>query len=317
MKITDMLHIIHFPNIHREYHTRSQKDIRTCLRMQIARCIAGMVIFIFFAGCGKSEKCTVFQAAFFSPVMRNLGSDAEKATGMAIVTETGGSKLLCRKISELGRQCDVVVLADAKLFPLMLSRDCSWRIDFAKDRLVLAIGTRAKHTDLAEKDWIKALLMSDVVICRADEKLAPLGQRTLKCWSLAEKMGHPGLAAKLSTRCKKIVEDAEHVSALLKSGDCDYAFLYRSSCVEQDIRYIEINSAINMSSGIDAIVYALSIPDKAEHRIAAERFIQFLLNDEKDILTEAGLSIHQIDFYGPREKYDPFKNCSVYAGENK
>jgi ABC-type molybdate transport system substrate-binding protein len=285
---------------------------------------SGIILFILIAtialslsGCGKSEKLTVFQAAFFSPVMRSIGEDAEKAVGLPIETETGGSKLLCRKISELGRQCDIVILADSKLFPSMLSRKCSWRIDFAKDRLVIAVGARAKHTDVAEKDWVKALLMDDVIIARADEKLAPLGQRTLRCWDLAEKTGHRGLAGKLSDRCKKVVEDAEHVSALLKSGDCDYAFLYRTSCVEQDIRYIEIDSAINMSSGADEIVYALSIPENAEHRAASEKFVRFVLSDENGMFAESGFTTMRARFFGPRDRYELFKSYAVYAGENR
>jgi molybdate/tungstate transport system substrate-binding protein len=105
--------------------------------------------------------------------------------------------------------------------------------------------------------------------------------------------------------------------ALLESGDLDYAFEYESVAKQHGLKYIELGDAIDLSavgqigdSGVSyadfyakasvqtltspdkyskqtgaAIVFGLTIPEKAPNPSAAVEFIKLLLSEEgKDVL---------------------------------
>ena len=165
--------------------------------------IQGLISFVltisasdFFFGDFSGE-LILFYAPFFSPAMSSIKPEMEKSMNTKIVSETAGSQILCRKVSDLGRECDVLILADETLFKSMASSKTSWRIDFAGDEMVIGIGRQAKYTDLAEKNWVQALLKPDTILGRVDESLAPIGFRTILTWNLLEKRGNPGLSGKL------------------------------------------------------------------------------------------------------------------------
>ena len=205
------------------------------------------------SSCGSKgdenvDNVTVFHAASFSPVMNQLGRDLKDDLQIQLRTEPSGSQVVCRKVTELGRECDLMMVADGLLLKQIASSHCNWRIDFAHDEIVLGVGVRAMRVDDAEKNWVSVLKDDDVILGRVDENLAPLGYRTLLVWKLAEKLGNPGLARKLTDKCDKVVDDVSSLAALLTSGDVHYGFLYHSTCINYDIRYISLDKSINLGA---------------------------------------------------------------------
>ena len=286
------------------------------------------------------EDVTVFLAACFAPLIDAVRGRVEREAGLRIRSEISGSQVVCRKVTELGRDCDLMMVADHRLFKIMASSHVSWRIDFARDEVVLGVGSRAKRVDEAETDWVDVLLVGDIHLGRVDENLGPIGYRTLLVWKLKEAMGHPGLMGRLKAKSGKILDHVMHLAALLKAGDLDYGFLYRSTCVEHDIRFIPLDKGINLgSTGMDyasaqvgirthesagepistisgsPIIYSLTVPVSAAHPRQGTALIRALLEKNPAESADFGYQFFGPRFYGSKADYAPFRDLAAYAGE--
>jgi len=287
----------------------------------------------------KPDNLAIFLAPCFSPVIDSVRNPAESQLNLKLITETSGSQVAVRKVTELGRNCDLLMLADKSLFKQIASSHCTWRIDFLNDEIVLGVGIRAKRADDAEKNWVQVLLDDQIKIARVDENLGPIGYRTLLVWKLMEPKGYPGLMEKLKGKSEKPVENVENLAVLLKSGEADYGFAYKTTCINNDIRYITLDKDINLSSyQIDyskaevrfkklksgaeefvsvkgePITYSLSIPLNAQNKPGAVKFVKYILS-KKDEFALSGFTLIKPIFFGNRQDYEPFKDITEYSGD--
>jgi molybdate/tungstate transport system substrate-binding protein len=305
---------------------------------------AAICLLCLAAGCGERRPIRtlrVFHAAGFTPVIEEIRADAERDLGIRMLTESSGSQTVCRKVEELGRQADLLILADSRHVSELLRDSCSWRLDFAADEVALAIGARAPFADEAESAWMDVILRDGVRIGRVDENQAPLGYRALLVLKLEERRsGRAGLAEALNARSAVVADDASRLAPLLKSGELDYAFLYRSICIAMDIRFIELPPEINLGrvdldySGASVTyellgagekrmvtvhgapaVWALTVPDTGADLETALSFIGYLLKERGLLLTLNGFEpLAAPVFHGPAESFEPFKEWAVRAG---
>jgi len=282
-------------------------------------------------GCGERpqvQQLRIFHAAGLTPVLEAVREDCRTRLGIELLTEGSGSQVACRKVSELGRDGDLVMVADAALIGRLLAGHCSWRLEFASDEVVLGVGVRAPNADLAEEDWTQALLAPGVRIGRVDENQGPIGYRALLVWKLREMQGVPGLSEELLARTAMVVDDVGRLTPLLRSGELDYGFVYRSICIAQDVRYVELDPSINLGSP-DAdysaatvtyrklksgapedvvvrgapVTWTLSSPDRYANEPLARRVIEYLLREQADVLALNGFRpIEPARFYGPRDR---------------
>jgi molybdate/tungstate transport system substrate-binding protein len=287
------------------------------------------------------KRVSLFHAAGFTAWVREIRPDAESSLGIVLLCEGGGSQAICRKIEQLGKACDVLMVADPTILPALMPDSVRWRIDFSGDEMVLGVGIRAPRVDDAEEDWIPVLLDQRVALARAREDMGPLGYRTLMVWQLADS-GTLRLRERLVAKTAREVDDASALAALLKSGNADYAFLYRSSCVANDLRYIPLSDAINLgTSGHDysvtsvefpksaggsggerirvtgaPIVFSLTIPATSERKEAAIACVRFFLGERGvDSLRKNGFRPIPPVFFGSDEDYEPFRDIAEKAGE--
>lgn len=300
-----------------------------------------MTLLVLLASCSKAENSlTVFYAPCYSPVMDALRDECEETLDVKLLSEISGSQICCRKVTELGRECDVLMVADSDLLKKIASSRVKWRIDFAHDSVVLGVGIRAKRTDEAEQDWVPVLLDESVRLGRVDENLGPIGYRTLLVWALKEKLGHPGLSSSLKERTAKVVDHVAQLATELKAGSLDYGFLYRTTCLKDDIRFIALDDRINLGSPemdySDAevsfvntqsgkkervtvkgshITYGLTIPTNAPNREKAVEMAGYLLSSRKDVFELKGFTFFKPRFYGSKEDFKPFESFADYAGE--
>ena len=312
--------------------------------------LIGMMVVGLCTGCGGegdrgrvSVDLRIFHAAGLTPVLDAVREDARRGLGLKLVTESSGSQVACRKLSELGRSCDLVMVADAALIVQLLGGVCEWRLDFAHDEMVLGVGLRAPHVSEAEEKWPAVLLRDDVRIGRVDENQGPVGYRALLVWKLQEPLGPAGLYDGLLKKCDKVVDHVTRLTPLLKNGEIDYAFVYRSICIARDIRYVELDRRINLGSGeVDyshaavtydklktgareaitvrgaPVTWALSIPDQAANPEAAARFIRYLLTDKGDVLERNGFRrIEPAEFHGPVAALKPLSAFARHVGDLK
>ena len=282
----------------------------------------------------------VFCAAGFAPVLESVREDCRRELGIDLLMESSGSEVACRKLTELGRPCDLLLLADRDLVSRLLSGYCTWRIDFATDEIVLGVGIRAPGVSEAEKNWASVLLRDDVRLARADENLAPIGYRTLLVWALQERLGNPGLLDRLKKKCRAMVDDVERLAVLLKTGEIDYAFLYRSTCMTHSIRTITLDKRISLAapdedysttsvtftrlkSGArqEVVVkgapcaWTITIPEQCADKKSALQLLRYLVTRKQELLSQSGFTpIAPPNFYGDKAAWQPLAEGIEYSG---
>jgi molybdate/tungstate transport system substrate-binding protein len=257
-----------------------------------------------------ADTLLIFVAASLTkPIQPVLDSFAAR-TGTVVQRESGASLEHVRKITELGRIPDVLLLADDEVFEqLLIPKYASWHAQFARNRLVVAYTPRSKHAnEITRENWTQIVRRPDVQVGRTDPNLAPVGYRTLILFKLAERFyKQPGLASLLLTAApqRNIRPNAAELAALLAAGELDYIYDYESVAESNGFRFIALPDAIDLGDPKRAadyaadsvtvrgssrgstvtfkgqpILYGLSIPKSAPHRVTAERFLAYLTSSD-------------------------------------
>jgi molybdate/tungstate transport system substrate-binding protein len=226
------------------------------------------------------DTAVVYVAASLTNALEPRFDAFAATTGTVVLTESGGSMEHVRKITELGRVPDLIVLADEEVFPRELApRHVTWWATFARNRMVVAYTDKsAGHDSITPENWYRILSRGGVEVGRSDPKLAPVGYRALTVFALAEKSyEQPGLAARLLGNAppRNIRANAADLAALLAAGELDYIYDYESVARAHGFRFIVLPDAVTGPP----VRYALSIPVRAPHPQAGLRLLQFLLSD--------------------------------------
>ena len=264
------------------------------------------------------DTVVVFAAASLTGPMRVALDTFARRTGAVVSEEHGGSLELARRITDLHRIPDAVVLADQEVFPEMLIPGAtSWYAAFARNRMVVAYTDRSRHADeITPANWRSVVLRSDVLLGRTDPALAPAGYRTLLLYRLAERFyREPGIAARLTAKTPPTLlrGNAAELAALLAAGELDYIVDYESLARSQKFKFVQLPPEIDLGdpafarayreasvrvwNGRDTvtrtgapILYGVSVPRAAPHSGAGQRFVEFLLGDDgKSLLRRANV----------------------------
>ena len=265
----------------------------------------------------------VFNAGSMAvPFHRLLQAFGRRHPGIRVSQEHSGSLAAVRKVTELGRVPDVLVLADRTLFGALLEPSLvTWHLTFARNSMVLAVAPGVASRSTPSHDtWPDSLLRSGVRWGFADPTIDPAGYRTLMVFDLAERhYQRMGLAALLLDRADPRYQRPKSVDlvVLLQLGELDYAWLYASVARFHGLPVVELPPAVNLSDRAFAEAYslavvrvpgrsgapgdtvsvagspielALSIPIDAPNPAIAEAFVQFVLSpDGQAILEDTGL----------------------------
>jgi len=278
-------------------------------------------LLLVFTGCGGGSRnnLVIFHAGSLSvPVKRLSEAFEKKNSGVIVLTEGAGSLHSARKITDLGKPCDIMLSADHIVVSTMLIPEyASWNIRFATNEIVIAYRPESAYASLLDEDnWPDILLKDDVIIGRADPDADPCGYRTVFAARLAEDYyGRPGLADSLLGKDMDYIRPKEvDLVALAETGVIDYMFQYRSVAIQHGLSYLELPDEINLSSpdmtelyskvtymipgdapGMrtmvrgDYISYSGTLLDNASQKELAIKFFEFMLSEEgRAIFRECG-----------------------------
>lgn len=276
------------------------------------------VCLIVLACGGKDRQSTtnvdgplvVFNAGSLARPLRAALDTFATRENVRFEQEQAGSLETARKVTELGRIPDVIALADYAIFPqLLVPEHVTWYATFARNRMGLAYSDESRHADSVNaSNWWRIVLRPNVETGHSDPHLDPAGYRALLVMQLAERYyREPGLAARLrravpprNVRPKEI-----DLVALLETGELDYAFQYESVARGAGLEFVAFPDSVSLADMRNSafyaqamvrvvghrpgdsltirgepIVYALSIPRRAEHVRLAEAFVRFLLSED-------------------------------------
>ena len=280
-------------------------------------CFASTVLALAALTCGgvspasRSSELIIFHAGSLAVPFRDVSAAFNrKYPDVVVKAEAAGSRDSARKISDLGRPCDVLGSADYEVVAeLLMPRYVNFNISFATNELAIAYTDKSRLADrIDSNNWYEVLLRDDVSFGRADPNRDPCGYRTMMAFQLAEKhYKKHGLAKRLSQKGgnKYIRPKETDLLALLESGEIDYLFIYRSVIQQHRLKLLRLPDRINLSSPRYSsfykqarasvtgtkpgettelqgapIVYAVTIPRNPPNRKMAEAWVALLLSPE-------------------------------------
>ncbi len=283
--------------------------------------------FLLLTACKPNCKPVVtLAAASLARVLTDLEEQFElEHKDLDLQLEISGSQTACRKVSELHRHADLVLSADHQVIDRLLVKtgNARYTIRFATNEVVLVHMAHSRHTEAITADnWPEILLRPKVRLGLVDPDQAPIGYRTLLVWKLAaleDKDKLAGASADLVTRLRAhvakehIVPHEGELLQLLQTRTIDYAFVYRSSAEEHNLKLITLPDRYNLGAADQVkryaraevtvrlarqerqqitgapVVYGLTIPDKAENPRGGEAAAAFLLGRQgQRILKRSG-----------------------------
>lgn len=247
----------------------------------------------------------------------------------------GGSTKVVKDITELDKHADVLASADYSLIPgLMVPDDAGWYLTFAKNQMVLTYSDKSKYADEINADnWYEILAREDVKWAFSDPNVDPCGYRSPMVIQLAElyygddqifenticcdseititedngtytiDSNNPNPTGSLSIRPKSV-----ELVQMIQVGGLDYAWEYRSVAVQNDLNFVELPEAIDLSSleyaetyasvqedcggGIKIgkpIVYGVTVPMNADNPEIGMEFVKMLVGETgQGIMEEMG-----------------------------
>ena len=134
---------------------------------------------------------TIFHAGSLSVPLEAIEKAFEEAhPGVDIQREGAGSQACARKITDLGKPCDIMASADYKVIDKLLIPDfADWNVRFATNQLVLCYTDSSTDADVVNADnWQEILQKEGIVWGHSDPNLDPCGYRSLMVLQLAEKI---------------------------------------------------------------------------------------------------------------------------------
>jgi molybdate/tungstate transport system substrate-binding protein len=248
-------------------------------------------------------------ASITLPVRAALDSFSAR-TGVKYSLEPGASLEIARRLTELHRRTDVLLLADAEVYPhVLMPAHVRWYGIFARNRIVLAYTKQSRGAaEINAANWRTVITRTAVQVGRADPNTDPSGYRTLLTMQLAEQYYHePGLYGRLLAAAPQRnvrPREADQI-ALLQTHELDYIWTYQNLAENDHLEFVRLPGEIDLGDPGDsavyakastrvlgkrpgdtltmrgaAIVFAFSIPLQAEHPDLGQRFLEYAMSAE-------------------------------------
>ncbi len=234
---------------------------------------------------------TVFAAASLAQPLAALSQAFQDGTGTAVQRELGGSLEHARKITELGRVPDVLMLAEDEVIASLMPVHIDWYARFATTRIVIAYTDRSRYADsLHAENWWRILSRDGVTIGRGDSVIAPVGRHGLTVLRRAETYyAQAGLTARLLANAapRFIRPNAADLAALLQTGEVDYVLDYEAVAKQHGFKYLTLPLDLAVP-----VLYGVAVPKLAPNGRGGRSFVEFMLSsDGRRVLRDAGVEM--------------------------
>jgi molybdate/tungstate transport system substrate-binding protein len=282
-------------------------------RIWIYISVAALSFLFSCSGADGQKRLIVFHAGSLAVPMKQIAEAFEEEhPGTSVYLEAAGSRDCARKITDLGRPCDIMASADYTVIDsLLIPKHADWSVKFAGNEMTIVYHDGSRDAgEIRIDNWYDILLRDDVAYGRSDPDSDPCGYRTVLALKLAERYyGIENLSAELLEKDNEYIRPKEtDLLALLESNAIDYIFLYSSVAEQHGLKYLRLPPEINLRSPAyedlygsvsveisgrspgtvitkrgAPMVYGVTIPKNAPDPDLAIEFVAFLLTASKGL----------------------------------
>jgi len=234
---------------------------------------------------------TIFAAASLARPLAALTDSFQRRASVPSLVELGGSMEQSRKITDLGRVPDVLLLVDDDVITALSPTHLDWYVRFATNKLAVAYTEKSRlaHT-ITPENWWQVLSRPDVRIGRADPSVAPVGRHALDLLRrLDGYYKRSGVGDTLLGRAalRFVRPNATELAALLETGEVDYVIDYESVARQYGFRFVSLPDDL-----APPVLYGVSVPRQAAHPASATEFVAYLLSEDgKRALRDAQIQV--------------------------
>lgn len=234
---------------------------------------------------------TVFAAASLARPLKTLADSFQRSSRVPSLIELGGSLEHARKLTDLGRVPDVIMLVDDDIMASLAPAHLAWYVRFATNTLGVAYSERSAHRDsISPENWWRVLARPGVRVGRADPNLAPAGKHAVNLIRRIDGYyGRTGAGDSLMARALQqyVRPNATELAALLETGEVDYIIDYESVALQYGFRFVALPQDLS-----PAILYGIGVPRLAANAGGGTEFTAFLLSEAgKRTLKEARIRV--------------------------
>lgn len=298
-----------------------------------------------FYGASSNVLRVVHAGSLTVPFQQIESMLKKRYPNLIIDDEAFGSVDAVRQVTDLGREFDIVGVADYYVIPsLMIPKFTKWYIAFAGNEMVILYTNKSKYaSEINGDNWYTIIARPGVIVGVSDKDRDPSGYRAVLVTKLASMYYYNDnhtLYDKLYkdkySKGELVIKPKEvDLLAPLEAGQIDYVISYYSLAVQHNLNYVKLPPQINLGdprysnvySKVSVVVngqivsgqpimYALTIPYNSPNKMLAIEFIKILLsNDGRKIMESSGQkSFYPAYVYGSEYLPDELKSFLSSGG---
>ncbi len=212
------------------------------------------------ASCGECQLHLLYAGSLESLARGDIIPMFEGKTGCSVRATGGGSRELAQAVREGRVAADVLLSADSEVIEAELVRSAagppvSWYFTSAANSMALVLGRelRREYRQRVELTAQEAadLLRQGLRLGRSDPEKDPQGYRAVIVVELLERaLGERGLLGAVlgDPRNSDQIVPSDQIIPMLRGGDLDLAFAYRSHAVEEGLPFAGLPEEVNLGS---------------------------------------------------------------------
>ena len=277
------------------------------------------------AGCSGSGSgsgggsMTIFHAGSLAPPFSEAEPGFEDETDIDVTREPKGSVASTKKITQQGRQAEVLGVSDYRLIRDRVVPDYGeWYAVFTTNAMSIQYREDSPGADdISEDNWWEVLSRDDVTIGHSDPAVDPGGYRAVMAQQLGaiefdgEKLYDDATYQKLRENSVVPTGTETNLEGQLESGELDYVMYYQSISSSADKPWINLQPEVDLSKATSTyakhyakaevetdsgtfvgapIAYGMTVPSVAESPELGAQWVEYFASEPgRNALEEKGL----------------------------
>jgi len=270
-------------------------------------------------GSDLADSMSIFHAGSLAPPFSAAEPQFEDEYDVDVTREAKGSVASTQKITQQGRNADVLGVSDFRLIRNRVVPDYGdWYAIFTTNSMSIQYrGDSAGAGDISTDNWWEVLSRDGVTIGHSDPAVDPGGYRAVMTQQLGatefqgERLYDDATYQKLRENSTVPTGTETNLEGQLKSGELDYVFYYQSISSTADLPYIDLQPEVDLSKATSdyaehyakatvetdsgsftgaPIAYGLTVPGVAEAPGRGAQWVEYFATDPgRTILEDQGL----------------------------